>query len=106
MNTSPFDPCVWQLLHSLDRTTHLLRIAQRHLSADGAPSHSALLAARLAPDMLPLARQVQIACDQAKNGAARLIGQPYDQRAATDAALGKAFSAPLAVQVISCTPSV
>jgi hypothetical protein len=29
---------------------------------------------RLAPDMFPLTRQVQIACDQAKNGAARLAG--------------------------------
>jgi len=31
-----------------------------------------LLNARLAPDMLPLTRQVQIACDIAKNGTARL----------------------------------
>ena len=30
------------------------------------------LAARLAPDMLPLTRQVQIACDMVKNGAGRL----------------------------------
>lgn len=29
---------------------------------------------RLAPDMLPLTRQVQIACDQAKNGLSRLAG--------------------------------
>src|ERR1700693_4298757 len=29
---------------------------------------------RLAPDMFPLARQVQVACDQAKNGTARLAG--------------------------------
>jgi hypothetical protein len=29
---------------------------------------------RLAPDMFPLTRQVQIACDQAKNGSARLVG--------------------------------
>ena len=34
-----------------------------------------LLGARLAPDMLPLTRQVQIACDQAKNSVARLAGQ-------------------------------
>jgi uncharacterized protein len=34
-----------------------------------------LLAARLAPDMLPLTRQVQIACDIAKNSCARLAGQ-------------------------------
>jgi len=29
---------------------------------------------RLAPDMFPLGRQVQVACDLAKNGAARLAG--------------------------------
>jgi hypothetical protein len=34
-----------------------------------------LLAARLAPDMLPLTRQVQIACDIAKNSVARLAAQ-------------------------------
>jgi uncharacterized protein len=34
-----------------------------------------LLAARLAPDMLPLTRQVQIASDIAKNAVARLAGQ-------------------------------
>src|SRR5215212_1517171 len=34
-----------------------------------------LAAARLAPDMLPLTRQVQIATDMLKNGAARLAGQ-------------------------------
>jgi uncharacterized protein len=34
-----------------------------------------LLGSRLAPDMLPLTRQVQIACDVAKNGVARLAGE-------------------------------
>ena len=34
-----------------------------------------LVNARLAPDMLPLSRQVQIACDLAKNSTARLAGQ-------------------------------
>ena len=33
-----------------------------------------LIAARLAPDMHPLSRQVQIASDMVKNGAARLAG--------------------------------
>jgi uncharacterized protein len=33
-----------------------------------------LLAWRLAPDMFPLVRQVQVTADQAKNGAARLAG--------------------------------
>ena len=35
---------------------------------------SVLLAARLYPDMLPLSRQVQIACDFAKGASARLAG--------------------------------
>jgi len=35
---------------------------------------SVLLQSRLAPDMFALARQVQVAADQAKNGAARLAG--------------------------------
>lgn len=33
-----------------------------------------LLQCRLAPDMLPLTRQVLIACDTAKNGVARISG--------------------------------
>ena len=35
---------------------------------------SVLAGWRLAPDMFALARQVQVACDQAKNGSARLAG--------------------------------
>src|ERR1700738_1968199 len=35
---------------------------------------SVLLNTRLAPDMFPLTRQVQVATDLAKNGAARLAG--------------------------------
>lgn len=35
---------------------------------------SVFVNARLAPDMHPLSRQVQIACDMAKGGAARLAG--------------------------------
>ena len=34
-----------------------------------------LLASRLAPDMFPLTRQVQLACDLAKNSVARLAGE-------------------------------
>ena len=34
-----------------------------------------LLASRLAPDMFPLTRQVQIACDVAKSAVARLAAQ-------------------------------
>ena len=40
----------------------------------GSHTEEELLQARLAEDMLPFARQVQIACDNAKNGPARLTG--------------------------------
>jgi hypothetical protein len=43
-----------------------------------------LLAARLAPDMYPLSRQVQIACDQAKNSVARLAAQEPPRFADTE----------------------
>lgn len=74
MHTLPFAPCVWQLLHSLDRTAHLLRIAQRHLATQATPSHSALLAARLAPDMLHLAHQVVVLVDGVVGSVALLTG--------------------------------
>ena len=44
-------------------------------SADARKIDPAVLtSARLAPDMFPLSRQVQVACDGAKGGAARLSG--------------------------------
>jgi hypothetical protein len=85
MNTSPFDPCVWQLLHSLDRSIYVLRIAQRYGATDGVPSHSALLAARLAPDMLHLAHQVEVLADGVVGSVALLAGADH-------AATGKVFN--------------
>ncbi|WP_073974661.1 DUF1993 domain-containing protein [Erythrobacter donghaensis] len=57
--------------HHLERLDALLAIA-----AEQAPDDEAILAARLHPDMHPLVRQVQIACDIAKNAAARLTATP------------------------------
>jgi hypothetical protein len=47
--------------------------AEAHAAAKKIDS-SVLLNSRLSPDMFALARQVQIASDQAKNGSARLAG--------------------------------
>ena len=61
------------LLHMLENLSHFLDKAQA--SADTRKFDPAvLLQSRLAPDMLPLTRQIQIACDAAKNGVARLSG--------------------------------
>jgi hypothetical protein len=46
---------------------------------------SVLIQARLAPDMFPLSRQVQIACDFAKGAVARLAGQEPPKWADTEA---------------------
>lgn len=51
---------------------------------------SVYLAARLAPDMLPFTKQIQIACDMAKYGVARLSGTTapkFDDNEATMAEL-------------------
>jgi uncharacterized protein len=56
------------------------------------PAHAAqhkfdpgvLLGARLAPDMYPLTRQVQLACDLAKNSVARLTAQEPPRFADTE----------------------
>ena len=51
----------------------VLAKAEAHAAAQGSDPAS-LLQARLAPDMFPLLRQVQVACDFAKGIGARLAG--------------------------------
>ncbi len=46
-----------------------------------------LLNSRLAPDMLPLGRQIQIACDTAKLGAARVSGKEAPKHEDTEKSL-------------------
>lgn len=57
----------------LGNLSHILDKAQAHAEARKFDP-SALLQYRLAPDMLPFTRQIQIACDAAKNGVARISG--------------------------------
>ncbi len=58
----------------LDNLAAILRKANAHCEA-GKIDPSALTLYRLYPDMFHLAKQVQVACDHARNGAARLAGQ-------------------------------
>ncbi len=57
----------------LGNLSHLLDKAQAFIDEKKCEP-SALLQYRMAPDMLNFTRQIQIACDSAKNGAARLSG--------------------------------
>jgi hypothetical protein len=57
----------------LNAITAVLDKAAAHAAAKKVDM-AVVLGWRLAPDMFPLTRQVQIICDQAKNGSARLAG--------------------------------
>lgn len=59
--------------HNLKNLAAMLKMAERDAKARGIDP-SVLLNARLAPDMFPLTKQVQIATDQAKGCGARLTG--------------------------------
>lgn len=61
------------LSHNLKNLSSVLKTAARDAKARGIEP-SVLLNARLAPDMLPLIRQVQISTDHAKGCCARLAG--------------------------------
>jgi hypothetical protein len=57
----------------LSNLIHILDLGEAH-AATRKIDPLVLTGDRLAPDMFPLRRQVQIACDAAKNGLARLSG--------------------------------
>lgn len=58
---------------NLNNLSSMLTKAEQQAKAKGYDP-AVLLSARLAPDMFPLTRQVQIACDHAKGCVARLAG--------------------------------
>lgn len=66
-----FQAAVPPSIHALVSLGGVLAKGASHAEEQGTDP-ALLLAARLAPDMLPLTRQVQIACDMVKNGCARL----------------------------------
>jgi len=57
----------------LNNLTHCLNKAAANAASRGF-SADAFLTLKLAPDMLPFASQIRIACDAAKNGSARVSG--------------------------------
>lgn len=73
MTLSMYQASVPVFLRALTNLSHVLKKGEAHTSAKSV-SEDVILQTRLIPDMLPLARQVQIATDMAKNGVARLAG--------------------------------
>ena len=62
-----------QFKKMLTNLSNILKKGEEFANAKGIDP-TVLVEARLAPDMFPLSKQVQIACDQVKNGMARLAG--------------------------------
>lgn len=73
MKLSLYDASVPLFLHTLESLKVLLQKAAAHAEAKKFDPN-VLVSSRLAPDMFPLSRQVQIASDAAKSAAARLTG--------------------------------
>jgi len=73
MTLSMYQASVPVFVRALSNLTHVLKKGEAHAKAKGV-ADEVLLNTRLIPDMLPLVKQVQIACDMAARGAARLAG--------------------------------
>ena len=73
MKISMYDACVKPGIRMMNNLAAVLEKTAQHAQARKIDPE-VLLGARLAPDMFPLARQVQIASDSAKMGAARVAG--------------------------------
>ncbi len=73
MSLSMYQASVPPAVHTLRALSAILGKAQAHCEVKSIDPQ-ALLQSRLFPDMFPLTRQVQIACDMVKGGAARLGG--------------------------------
>jgi len=73
MSLSMYQAAVPVFIRQLSNLSTILGIAAAHAEAKKIEQR-VFLDARLAPDMFPLSRQVQIACDGAKAGTALLAG--------------------------------
>lgn len=76
MSTSAYSVTVPVFIHKLSNLSNIIGKAAAH-AAEKKHQESAYTQARLFPDMFAFARQVQIACDNAKNGSARLAGTDW-----------------------------
>lgn len=94
------------LVRALTQLKHLLTRGEAHARAQGWDP-AVLLGMRLAPDMLPLTRQVQIATDIAKNSVGRMTGfdaPKFDDTETTFEQLGERIDRTLAyIQSVPAT---
>lgn len=73
MAISMYQASIPQFTKMLTNLSNILKKGEEFASAKGMDC-TVLIEGRLASDMFPLPKQIQIACDQVKNGMARLAG--------------------------------
>ena len=104
MNISMYQASVPRFASILSNLSNILGKAQAHVDAKKLDP-AALTTYRLFPDMFPLTKQVQIACDTAKGAVARLAGAPipvYEDNEKTLAELQARIAKTLAfIQTVS-----
>lgn len=88
MSVSMYNASIPVLLRMLGNLSAILHKAEAY-AAERKIEPSVLLKARLAPDMLPLVSQVQIASDSAKGCAARLAGIDIPSYADTESSFAE-----------------
>lgn len=91
MTISLYQASVPVFERALRNLRHILEKGAAHARERGVDPDS-LLQLRLIDDMLPLSRQVQIACDMAKNGASRLAGQEPESIADDETTLEQLYA--------------
>ena len=106
MSISMYQASVPRFVNILGNLSNILDKAQAHVDARKLDA-AALTSYRLFPDMFPMARQVQIACDTAKGVVARLAGVaiPADEDTEKTLAELKARIAKTIAFIQSVTPT-
>lgn len=88
MTISMYQTSAPRFVNMMGNLSAILDKAQAHVDAKKLDP-AALTAFRLFPDMLPLTREVQIACDAAKGAVARLAGAEIPQHPDVEQTIGE-----------------
>jgi hypothetical protein len=91
MTLSMYQASVPVFTRALTNLTHVLKKGAEHAKSKNV-SDEVLLQTRLIPDMLPLIKQIQIACDMATRGTARLAGVEPQSFEDNETTLAQAYS--------------
>lgn len=91
MSLSMYQASIPAFIRALANLRQVLQKGEEHAKAKNV-SDAVLLQTRLIPDMFPLIKQVQIACDMAARGAARLAGVEPQSFPDTETTLAEAYA--------------